>query len=146
MNPLCWDVLLLETHGDRYSVRHGVLSNAPTLIPASRCPTILGNWPATASFARVAAPESAGIHWLGEFEMSKTDLAQIVRGNCSAAALMQFARVPFEALLGSRWILGDLRFERQGAGGMADIDLRPDAPGPCLRRPPWTPPRAELLQ
>src|SRR5262249_35987694 len=24
-NPFCWDVLLLETHGDRYIARHGML-------------------------------------------------------------------------------------------------------------------------
>src|ERR1700748_2417162 len=28
-NPFCWDVLLLETHGDRYIARHGMLSEAP---------------------------------------------------------------------------------------------------------------------
>ena len=35
LNPLCWDVLLLATHGDRYTIRHGTLATAalnnPTL-------------------------------------------------------------------------------------------------------------------
>ena len=146
MNPLCWDVLLLETHGDRYTVRHGVLSNAPALITAARCPTLSGSGPTVAPLAKVPAPESAGIHWFGEFEMSKTHLAQIVAGNCNAAALMQFARAPFVTELGRQWILGDLRFAGQRGGGMADIDLWPDSPGPCTQLAPWTPPRAELLQ
>jgi inner membrane protein len=146
MNPLCWDVLLLETHGDRYTVRHGVLSNAPVSMPASRCPTVFGNQSTTVPLRRVSAPESAGMHWFGEFEMSKTDLAQIVAGNCNAAALMQFARAPFVAELERRWVIGDLRFERGRGGGMADIDIGPDSPGPCPKSAPWTPPRAELLQ
>ena len=78
--------------------------------------------------------------------MSKTHLAQIVAGDCNAAALMQFARAPFVAERGRQWVIGDLRFAGQRGGGMADIDLEPDAPGPCTERTPWTPPRAELLQ
>ena len=146
MNPLCWDVLLLETHGDRYTVRRGVLSNAPALIPATRCRTISGNRPTMAPLTKVSAPESAGVHWIGEFEMSKTLLAQLVAGHCNAAALMQFARAPFAAELEREWVIGDLRFPGGRGGGMADIDLRPDSPGPCLKTVPWTPPRADLLQ
>ena len=55
------------------------------------------------------------MHWLGEFEMSKTDLAQIVAGNCNAAALMQFARAPFVAEREREWVIGDLRFAGDGA-------------------------------
>ncbi|MDB6011181.1 MAG: Protein of unknown function transrane [Gammaproteobacteria bacterium] len=146
MNPLCWDVLLLETHGDRYIARHGILSNSPALITAARCPTLSGSGPTVVPLAKVLAPESAAIHWLGEFEMSKTDLAQIVAGNCNAAALMQFARAPFFAERGRESVLGDLRFAGQRGGGMADIDLNRDSPGLCPKRVPWTPPRAELLQ
>jgi hypothetical protein len=146
MNPLCWDVLLLETHGDRYIARHGILSNLPALITAARCPTLSGSGPTVVPLAKVLAPESAAIHWLGEFEMSKTDLAQIVAGNCNAAALMQFARAPFFAERGRESVLGDLRFAGQRGGGMADIDLNRDSPGLCPKRVPWTPPRADLLQ
>ena len=85
------------------------------------------------------------MHWISKFEMSKTDLAQIVAGNCNAAALMQFARAPFVAGRGREWVIGDLRFAGQRGGGMADIDLNRDSSGPCSKRVPWTPPRAELL-
>jgi inner membrane protein len=146
MNPLCWDVLLLETRGDRYSARHGVVSNAPWLISAARCPTLPGNRPTVAPLAKVPAPDSTGMHWLSEFEMSKTDLAQIVAGNCNAAALMQFARAPFVAERRHEWVIGDLRFAGQRGGGMADIDLNRDSPDSCSKPAPWTPPRAELLR
>jgi inner membrane protein len=99
-----------------------------------------------APLTKVSAPESAGVHWIGEFEMSKTLLAQLVAGHCNAAALMQFARAPFAAELEREWVIGDLRFPGGRGSGMADIDLRPGSPGPCVKTVPWTPPRADLLQ
>lgn len=146
LNPLCWDVLLLETHGDRYTIRRGVLSDAPALIPATRCRTMPGDRPTIAPLTKVPAAESAGVHWIGEFEMSKTLLAQLVAGHCNAAALMQFARAPFAAELEREWVIGDLRFPGGPGGGMADIDIGPASTGPCPRTAPWTPPRADLLQ
>jgi hypothetical protein len=86
------------------------------------------------------------MHWLAEFGMSKGELARTVGDNCNAAALMQFARAPFVSTPGREWVLGDLRFERQRGGGMADIDLHADSPGPCVKTAPWIPPRADLLQ
>ena len=144
MNPLCWTVLLLETNGDRYVIRRGMLSVASALIPASRCPTMSGTQATTVPLAVVGAPDSAGIQWLGEFAMSRTVLAQVVAGNCDAAALMRFARAPF---LTSEpdWVMGDLRFPGGRGGGLADIDLKPGSPSPCPPTPPWTPPRAGLL-
>ena len=144
LNPLCWDVLLLETHGDRYTIRRGVLSEAPALIPATRCRTIPGDRP-MAPLTKVSTPESAGMHWIGEFEMSKALLVQLVAGHCNAAALIQFARAPFAAQLEREWVIGDLRFPGGPAGGMADIDIGPASAGPCPRTAPWTPPRADLL-
>jgi len=144
MNPLCWTVLLLETNGDRYVIRRGMLSVAPALIPASRCPTMSGIQATTVPLAVVGAPDSAGIQWLGEFAMSKTVLAQVVAGNCDAAALMRFARAPFVTTEPDR-VIGDLRFPGGRRSGLADIDLKPDSPSPCPRTPPWTPPRAGLL-
>ncbi len=105
MNPLCWDVLLLETHGDRYAMRHGRLSNAPALIPADRCPSMSVDGHTTAPLTRVAALESAEIHWSGEFSMSKQRLGELVAMHCDAAALMRFARAPFATELDHRWVM-----------------------------------------
>jgi inner membrane protein len=146
MNPLCWDVLLLETHGDRYVARHGVLANVPGLLPASKCRTLSGDRAATAPLKKVAVPETASVHWLGELEMSRAQLAQLVAGHCDAAALMQFVRAPFAAQVGRDWVIGDLRFEDGRGRGMADIPLGPPAHGPCPPAAPWVPPRTDLLQ
>jgi inner membrane protein len=145
MNPLCWDVLLLETHGDRYAIRHGVLSAAPEVMSATKCPTTLLGQQTTAPMTKVAAPDSAGIHWLGEFAMSKAQLVTLVATYCDAAALMQFARAPFATRFERRWVIGDLRFDREPQLGLAEIELRSPSTGRCPETVPWIPPRADLL-
>jgi len=146
MNPLCWDVLLLETRGDRYVVRHGVLSNAPAALPVSKCRTLSGERSTTVPLSKVAAPQTAAVHWFGEFEMSRRQLAQLVAGHCDAEALMQFVRAPFATQLGRDWVVGDLRFDSGGGSGMADIPVGPPARGACAPAAPWIPPRADLLR
>jgi inner membrane protein len=146
MNPLCWDVLLLETRGDRYAARIGELSIAPALLPAASCPAPAGSRSATALIARpTAVALSPEIQWVGEFSMSRALLAKLVGSHCQAAALLQFARAPFAAELERQWVLGDLRFARTRGGGMASIDLGPPSVGACQSPVPWTPPRADLL-
>jgi inner membrane protein len=146
MNPLCWDVLLLEIRGDRYAVRHGVLSNAPVLLPASKCRTVAGDRATSVPLEKVAAPQTAAVHWFGEFEMSRSALAQLVASHCDAAALMQFVRAPFAAQLERDWVIGDLRFDSGRGSGIADIPVGPPAHGACPTAAPWIPPRMDLLQ
>ncbi len=162
MNPLCWDVLLLETSGDRYLVREGVLSNLPALVPAEHCPRLFGDRPATgpvrpsaaaaagtpAAPGPVSAPLRVGpgeIRWHGEFAMSRALLVKLVASHCDAAALMQFVRAPFVTGLGQGWMMGDLRFAGERGGGLAGIVLGPSARGECRQSVPWVPPRADLL-
>ena len=146
LNPLCWSLLLLETRGDRYVIRRGVVSDAPGLITAARCPVIDGGRSITTSFGRAVGPESPGLYWLGELEMSKAYLVKVVAEHCDAAALMRFARVPFVAGPADRLVISDLRFDRGGGGGMADIPLDAPGTGPCPEQVPWAPPRLDLLR
>lgn len=145
-NPLCWDVLLLGTRGDLYTVRLGVLSLSPVLLPAGHCPRTSRTRSRTALIAPM--PQSASsseIQWTGEFSMSRALLAKLTGSHCRAAALMQFVRAPFGAELQSQWVMGDLRFDRARGGGMTLIDVGPPSGAECRSRAPWTPPRADLL-
>ena len=148
MNPLCWSLLLLDTQGDRYIVRSGVVSDAPGWLPAARCPVITAARSGSSSFGKEVAPESPGLFWLGELEMSKASLAKVVGEHCDAAALMHFARAPFVAGPPDRLVMSDLRFDRGrgGGGGMANIPLGETAAGSCPELVPWTPPRLDLLR
>jgi inner membrane protein len=40
VEPLYWNVLLLETNGDQYVVRHAVVSSTPVLLSANECPPL----------------------------------------------------------------------------------------------------------
>jgi inner membrane protein len=156
--PLCWEVLLLGTEGDRYIVRDAVLSIAPGLLPVRQCPTVFPQRPPSAprTSARPApgvqgtpipprlpvnAPNSAAVLWLGEYSMSRSRLAELVDEHCRAAAFMQFARAPFAYETGSSWYLSDLRFER---GSGFQIELLSEDAG-CSIHVPWVPPRTDLL-
>ncbi len=161
--PVCWEVLLLQTRGDLYTVRHGLLSVAPGSVPVRHCPTVFPLRPTsgrsqsrsgvgTTSDAAtklppsppatpVAAPTSAEILWFGEYSMSKAQLRHLVHDNCRAAALMQFARAPFAFRYGNAWHLGDLRFA-QGAGFQIEVS---GGRATCSIRVPWVPPRADDL-
>jgi inner membrane protein len=146
-NPLCWDVLLLQTHGDRYSARHGVLSEAPRLLDASRCSATAAPGRTVAPMANVSAPDTADMRWLGEFSMSRAQLVRLVGQHCEAAALMRFARAPFATVVDQLWVIGDLRFDRGTQLGMAAVALAgPPAADPCGPRVPWVPPRQDLLR
>lgn len=145
LNPLCWDVLLLETRADLYFVRSGVLSISPAVMPPQRCLRTSINRPAPSLIAPLSASASGQVRWAGEFSMSRAQLASLVASHCQAAALMQFARAPFAAQLRNGWLIGDLRFERGRGIGMASIDLGPSSFGECAPSVPWTPPRADLL-
>lgn len=158
--PLCWEVLLLQTRGDLYTVRRGLLSVASGLVPVNHCPTVFPLRPPRSSFRpgvgttadpaasgqlppspqamRVAAPGSGAILWFGEYSMSKAQLRRLVHDNCKAAALMQFARAPFAFQYGKTWYLGDLRFA-QGAGFQIEVG----GPATCSIHVPWIPPRAD---
>jgi inner membrane protein len=144
-NPFCWDVLLLETRGERYIARHGMLSDAPSRISAQSCSTKLVSKDTTAPLTAVQAQESADTVWFGEFSMPAHRLAELAAHNCEASALMQFVRAPFAIENNRRWIIGDLRFDRERGLGMAKLEISAAPQGRCPPRVPWLAPRAELL-
>jgi inner membrane protein len=177
-DPLCWEVLVLATRGDLYTVRDGVLSIAPDILPISRCPVVFPQRPPpspegsrvprrppaspegsgtgaersaraarfvrspTPPMAPVPAPNSPAILWFGEYSMSRAQLERLVDGNCDAAAMMQFARVPFAFQQGGVWYLGDLRFNRD-AGFQFQVGA--ETPARCSIHVPWVAPRADDL-
>jgi inner membrane protein len=144
-NPFCWDVLLLETRGDRYIARHGMLSDTPSIIPAQSCPRKLVSKTTTAPMTAVRTPDSREVVWFGEFSMPVHRLAELAAHNCEASALMQFVRAPFAIENNGGWIIGDLRFDRERGLGLAELEISTTPAGPCLPRAPWLPPRAALL-
>lgn len=147
MDPLCWDVLVLQTTGDRYISRHATLALAPALIPADRCGGFVIDGRTAVPQTAPAVRDATAIRWR-EFSMPKATLAALVASHCDAAALMRFARAPFAIRDEHDWLMGDLRFDRGPKPEFSSIRIGEDAPArrPCPWTPPWEPPRKDLLR
>ena len=144
-NPLCWEVMLVQTQDAEVVARRTILALAPSLIPADGCLSRSLNIPSSAPLRRVPSPDDAELHWYGEIATQLDRLESRVATDCEAAAAMRFIRVPWLATVGSATVLGDLRYDRERSLGFAEVALH-DPPGPCPRLvPDWRPPRADLL-
>lgn len=144
-NPLCWEVMLVQTQDEVVVARRSMLALAPSLIPAEGCLSRSLNLPSSAPLERVQANDTAELHWYGEVGTRLAGLKSRVAMDCEAAAAMRFIRVPWLAAVGADLVLGDLRYDREKGLGFAEVALH-DPPGPCPRLvPDWRPPRADLL-
>lgn len=141
MNPLCWDVILVQEEDDRYALRRAILS----LTPGMQCPTRSVDGETTAPLTNVALPDTPSVHWHGEFIASRERLRSLVAASCEASAFMRFARAPWLSLGDEPSTIGDLRFDRERGLGFAELALGPA--GKCPEYvPPWIPPRDDLLE
>jgi len=145
-NPLCWEVILVQTQNGSVIARRTMLALAPSLIPADGCLSRSLDLPSTAPLVPVHASNTPELHWYGEIATDLDRLRRRVRSDCEAAAVMRFMRVPWLAAIGPATVLGDLRYDREKALGFAEIALQ-ERPAACPSHlPPWRPPRDDLLK
>jgi inner membrane protein len=146
VNPFCWDVIVVQLDQDSYTLRQGTFSLAPALLPASACPKPSANAQTTAMLTPVAIASSDSLQWQGEVVMSRAGLQTLTGSNCEAAAFAVFARALLITREQDRWMIGDLRFDREPGPGFAELLLDAN-PAVCPGNiPPWTPPRSDLLR
>src|SRR5450830_786766 len=136
-NPLCWNYVRIERAGaaGQVSLRAGIISLAPSIMPVSTCPPALTPpLPAGATHAEAA------------FETDTLDTAALAAraaGDCYLRAWLRFARMPL--LQGER--AADLRFGNTPRGNFSSIDLAAFKGRACPAYvPPWEMPRADVLQ
>ena len=144
-NPLCWEVMLVQTQSASVFARRAMLALAPSLIPADGCLSRNLDLPGSAPLGRVPVDDTAGLRWYGEIATGLERLRHQVAMDCEAAAAMRFIRVPWLTLIGPDLVLGDLRYDREKALGFAEIALH-DPPACPAFVPDWRPPRADLLR
>lgn len=147
-NPLCWSVLAVQHAGPYYRVRQALVAPWPALWPAGSC-----RWPVTETTAPLGSPSAQVaperqkyLHWQTEFRAPFAELRSLYRDDCTAAALLQFSRVPFWTKLeDGNTMIGDIRYDREPGPGFTEIELVPDAP--CPRHlPPWEAPLRRWLE
>jgi inner membrane protein len=144
VNPVCWEVVSAHLDGEQYAMRRAILSLAPAWMPAEKCPNRRLKDPTTASVKPVTAPGAAYWKWYGELVIPRDRLANLAVTRCEVAAFMRFSRVPWAEHIKGRWVLGDLRYDREPDFGFSELELNAHERCPA-HPPPWIPPRAELL-
>ncbi|MEQ1581652.1 MAG: metal-dependent hydrolase [Steroidobacteraceae bacterium] len=145
VNPVCREVFAVQIEGNRYIVRKATLTLLPDWLPASECPQRALGSSSTAPLTATDARSTAEIAWLGEFAMGKEGIGDLAQRSCMVNALLKFARVPWAMQSGANWIVGDLRYDREPELGLAELKTNLLDEQCPAHVPPWTPPRADLL-
>jgi inner membrane protein len=141
MNPLCWEVILIQTAGGQYALRRAIVSIAPSL----QCPTGGIAHVITAPLQNVALPDTPFLQWRGEILASRDRLRALAATSCEVAAFLRFSRAPWWSESDERRAIGDLRYDREPELGFAELDL--NSPRQCPAYvPPWVPPRSDVLK
>jgi inner membrane protein len=146
VNPLCWELILIQREADSIVLRRAMHSIAPSWLTAQRCPGRSLDVPITAPLQKVAAADTSAIQWHGEVRSSANALAALWAQNCQAAAFMRFARAPWLAEIDGTLVIGDLRYDREAALGFAEYAIAPGASACPTNVPPWIPPRIESVR
>lgn len=144
-NPLCWQVLLVQTQDDALALRRGVLSLVPDRMSAAQCGTGRLSAETTAPLQTVPAASDRTVAWHGEVSTPLAALTGLAGTNCNVAAALRFDRAPWLASIEGATVLGDLRYDREEALGFAEIAVDPDTPCPAFV-PAWRPPRSDILR
>jgi inner membrane protein len=142
-NAICAAVVTVERSGMLYRVATARVSAAPQVTDASRCGA---RDRARSSFAPSARRSTPAVHWDAEWSAPHAELAALARESCPALAALRFIRVPaWRAAGDSVTALGDVRFGGAESGfASVRVPRRSSVCPPAV--PPWTPPRADLLE
>jgi inner membrane protein len=145
VNPVCWQIILVQLEGDEYTLRRAMLSLAPGWLPAHRCPGFGMEFGTTLALTPVAVPDNPALQWHGEATMALGDIRTLMQANCEAAALSRYARALWIRREADGWLVGDLRYDREPQLGFAELAI-PAVVEQCPRHvPPWIPPRNDVL-
>src|SRR5262245_56779028 len=87
-DPLCWQVVLLQTEGESYVARTGIVAAVPGVMGATDCPFDVWASP-TAPSERVPAASSPTLTWVREFRAPLGELRALARDSCVFAALLR---------------------------------------------------------
>jgi inner membrane protein len=106
-NPFCWTMLAAGFRGTEYRATAWTAAPWPSLVPASRCPSLLrGGGDALSPLAEPSTPARVP---LGEFRGTRAQYDELTK-SCRVRAYLRFARVPTWEIAGGKYHLGDLRF------------------------------------
>ena len=150
VNPLCWDIILVQQDALHVILRRATMSLSPAIMRADRCPDGVAASHITAPLRAIAGGDVPAIRWKGEVATSLSTLRGVVAMDCRAREFMRFARAPWAGRFTTEstienMIIGDLRYDREPGEGFAELTLGQTSKCPS-HVPPWLPPRGDLLR
>jgi inner membrane protein len=141
-NAVCMSVITIERLGESYRVMTARVSAAPVIAEAARCGA---RGPASALDSTTRQSTSA-VHWDTEWKAPIAEISALARESCPALAALRFIRAPiWHALSDSTVLIGDVRYGGGSGTGFTDVPVPRHAATCSFAVPPWTPPRADLL-
>lgn len=141
-DPFCWRALTVGTSSTSYTLTVSTVSLWPTLIAPASCPR--AERETTAPLVRRIRETAEGVRELATLDVP---LAQVrsTLDRCDVDTFLRWSRAPYWMFEPERWLLGDLRYDREPGLGFAEIQipLEPPPPERCPRRvPTWGRPRS----
>jgi inner membrane protein len=137
-NPLCWTFVSVDSNesGGTYSMRSGLLSLAPDVLPVTVCPAGLS----AATHDNIGARQTI---FFDHYEGSLQILRSLKDGNCHVQAWLRFARAPkIEGDTAS-----DMRFSFRSEDNFTTMNFADFSEKACPEHvPAWDFPRRDLLQ
>jgi inner membrane protein len=144
VNPLCWELILVQRDHDSVVLRRAMMSAIPSLVPAETCPGRSLDIKITAPLSAVPLADTNEVKWHGQIASPIGSLLRLWEERCQVEALMRFVRAPWLARIDDGWVIGDLRYDREPELGFAEIEVDPPAEACVNHTPSWTPPRGDL--
>ena len=143
-NAVCIQVISLERSGGSYRISTARVSAAPSIADAADCATRSGAGPLFRTSPRAS---TRAVRWDSEWSAPIGELATLARESCPVLAALRFIRAPiWQSQSSSAVLLGDVRYGGGSGSSFSDVSV-PRRASSCPRAvPPWTPPRAELLE
>jgi inner membrane protein len=145
VNPVCWEVMVLEREAGNAVLRRAMLALAPAWMSSDRCLSRSLDIKITAPLVPVPADNSEQLKWYGQISTPIDRLAALAASNCEAAAALRFIRMPWLANVKDQMVLGDLRYDREPELGFAEIAITDHPTCPSFV-PRWVEPRRDLLE
>lgn len=143
-NPLCFNVVTVETSDGRYRLRRGVFTPFAPLMTAQACPRFPSKG-STANLSPVSGGWGPSYAWEGQYQASIGDLKDYSEYSCPWRNLLKFSRAPFIQEEGGRLWAGDLRYDYGPELGFAELEMVDQEP-PCSRLlPRWLSPRRDIF-
>ncbi len=138
-DPFCWRALTVATSSDSHALSVAVVSLWPSMIPASTCPR--ADRETTAPVVPAVRETASGVRELATLTMP-LDRVRATLSRCDVDTFLRWSRAPYW-MFGERWILGDLRYDREAGLGFAELEIPREPPAECPKRvPTWKNPRS----